>query len=139
MSKVYKILQIFTTINQTTFLSNLLKFLLDINPATPMSASDRAALPTVGVDTTSTPGRTYLTLQYRQSPAASGVSVGVQTSTDLQTWQTVTSAVPQPTGVDAGTGDPIMEVKVDVTDQPVSFIRLQVTNQSSTFGLPTPN
>jgi hypothetical protein len=64
------------------------------------------------------------------------VTVSIQTSTDLQVWQPV-SQLPQSAGVDATTGDPMMEFKVDVTGQSKSFIRLQVVNGSS--GLPTVN
>lgn len=47
-------------------LSNLLKYLYDIDPGRPMVASDLAALPSVDIDTTATPGT-----QYPPSPIAS--------------------------------------------------------------------
>ena len=106
---------------------NLLKYLTDIDPNVPMSATDRAALPAVGVDTTTTPGTEYLTLTYRQSAAMIGVIVNVQTSNDLQTWKTVDPPdLFQQVGTDSTTGDPIMEVGVKLTGSANQFIRLEV-------------
>lgn len=105
---------------------NLLKYLFDINPTTPMSAADRAALPVVGTTTyLETP---CLTLTYRQNPLVSGLTVNVQTSSNLQTWQTVTPTFTQSAGVDSGTGDPLVEVGVSVTNPTKQFIRLNVTS-----------
>jgi len=58
---------------------NLLKYLYDINPTQPMSASDRSALPVAGIDTTSTPGTSYLMLTYRENNGMFGIGVTVQT------------------------------------------------------------
>ncbi len=73
---------------------NLLKYLYDINPAQPMSATERAALPTASM---TTDGVTeYLTLTYRQYALKAGLSVNVQTSTDLKIWSNDTDPGDQP-------------------------------------------
>jgi hypothetical protein len=105
---------------------NLLKYLYDINPTTTMSATDRAALPVLGIEPTATPDTSYLTVTYRQNALATGITVNLQASTDLQTWTTVTPDVDQQTGVDPSTGDPIVEMGVSVLNAvPKKFIRLQ--------------
>jgi len=103
---------------------NLLKFLFDIDPAVPMSTTDKAALPQVALTTVA--NVSYLTLTYRQSPTASGITVNVQTSPDLQTWTTVTPGLSQIVGIDSPTGDPIMQVGVKAVGAKL-FIRLNVT------------
>jgi lysophospholipase L1-like esterase len=106
--------------------SNLLKYLFDINPAAPMSASDLAALPSMGMTTLS--GSSYLTLSYRQNPSETGLTVNVQISPDLHTWQTVTPNFTLNTGTDPATGDPLIQVQVLLapgTSQ--EFLRLNVT------------
>lgn len=107
---------------------NLLKYFYDINPAVPMSATDFAAMSTSDVDTTTTPGTTYLTLTYRENAKATGVTAHVQTSTDLQTWTTVTPDISHQTGTDPNTGDPIYEVEVNTNGATSEFIRLNVTS-----------
>ena len=116
--------------------ANLLKYLYDIDPSTPMTATDYAALPTLGTTTT---GETqYLTLTYRQYALETGITVNVQTSPDLKTWTTVAVAtMPSPTiletgvsiiqtGTDSTTGDPIIQAQVPITGTK-QFIRLNVT------------
>ena len=105
---------------------NLLKFLFDIDPAEAMLSSDKAALPQVG--TTVIGGTPYITLTYRQKPQASGITVNVQTSTDLQSWKTVTPDFTQTVGTDSITKDPIIEVEVKTTSPAREFIRLNVTS-----------
>jgi hypothetical protein len=106
--------------------ANLLKYLCDINPSGTMTATDLAALPTVG--TTSISGSSYLTLSYRQNPLVAGIVVNAQTSTDLQKWQTVIPSSIQQVSTDPVTGDPIIQVQVQVTPgTPAEFIRLNVT------------
>jgi hypothetical protein len=107
---------------------NLLKYVYDINPAAPMSASDFSAMSSTDVDTTTTPGTTYLTLTYRSNPRATGVTVQVQTSTDLQTWSTVTPSITRQVGTDSATGDPIVEDEVNTQGASTEFIRLNVTS-----------
>ena len=107
---------------------NLLKYLYDINPAVPMTPADYAALPASDVDTTTTPGTTYLTLTYRRYTLVTGITVNVQTSSDLQTWTTVTPNISQKIETDPNTGDPIMEVEVNTEGAPREFIRLYVTS-----------
>jgi hypothetical protein len=109
---------------------NLLKYLYDINPTVPMTETDRAALPTLGMTTTF--GIANLTLTYRQYASQTGINVQVQTSPDLQTWTTVTltstpiAYIVQKIGTDSNTGDPIMQVTVPYTGSK-EFIRLNVT------------
>ena len=105
---------------------NLLKYLFDINPSSPMTASDHAALPTVEIDTTTNPQTPYLALVYRQYASETGIEVNLQTSTDLKTWTTVTPSISQQVGTDITTGDPIMEIGVIATGSK-QFIRLDVT------------
>jgi hypothetical protein len=106
--------------------TNLLKYLCDINPSRPMTAADRAALPIVGMTTVN--GTTYLTLTYRQYAMETGITINVQTSADLQTWTTVNPPdLSQQVGTDGTTGDPIMEVGVAVNGTKKQFIRLNVT------------
>jgi uncharacterized repeat protein (TIGR03803 family) len=113
--------------SSTDGVPNLLKFLCDISPNIPVRGIDRTELPTVGSDTTTTPGREYLTLTYRQSAAENGLTIGLQTSSDLRTWTTVTPDISQPIGLDGN--DTIIEQGVDVTDTPKLFIRLKITSQ----------
>jgi hypothetical protein len=83
---------------------NLLKYLYDIDPSVPMSASDRGALPTVGIDSTTDPDAEYLTLTYREYALKTGIT-------------------------DSNTGDPIMEVGVIIPSTTTrQFIRLNVTS-----------
>jgi hypothetical protein len=106
---------------------NLMKYLAHIDPTVPLSPSDRAALPTVGIDATT--GIAYLALTYRQSAGATGVTMTLQTSTDLNTWQTVnTPDIDRQMGSDPTTGDPIMEMGVKASGSGAQFIRLNVTS-----------
>jgi hypothetical protein len=108
---------------------SLLKYLCDIDPTTPMTAADHAALPTLSLDTTSVPGSAYLALIYRQSAGEVGVGVVLETSDDLQTWARVPGAdlLSQQVGTDATTGDPIVELGAKADGSPQQFVRLQVT------------
>lgn len=107
--------------------SNLLKYLFDINPTQAMSDTDRAALPVVEIDSTTNPNAPYLMMTYRQNPALSGVTVNVQTSTDLAAWSTVMPDLSGQSGTDLTTGDPMMRVRVKTNGVPKLFIRLNVT------------
>ncbi len=104
--------------------SNLLKYAFNINPAQPMSAGDRAALPTGAITTSN--GTQYLSLAYRQYASLSGVTVSVQTSPDLVTWTTVDNPTVLASGTDPVTGDPTTQVGVPVSGSS-EFIRLDVT------------
>jgi hypothetical protein len=90
-----------------------------------MSAADRAALPTLGMATVN--GTDYLTLTYRQYAFETGLTIGVQTSSDLQNWSPGVSTLSQQVGTDPNTGDPIMEVGVPVNGLSKQFIRLQIS------------
>jgi len=115
-----------TAMPQNDGVPNLLKYLYNINPTGPMSATDRAALPTVGMTTTG--GVDYLTLSFRQYALKTGITINVQTSSNLQTWTTVSPLdISQQLGTDSTTGDPIMEVGVKLTGATKQFIRLNVT------------
>jgi hypothetical protein len=108
---------------------NLLKYFYDINPTAPLTTTDRAALPQFAM-TTASGGAPELTLTYRQLSTKTGLSVHVQTSSDLKTWTTDTTPAdqPQPTGtLDPNTGDPIMRVTVPASG-PVAFLRLSITS-----------
>ena len=113
---------------QSDGIPNLLKYLYDIDPTGSMSVTDRAALPTAGTDTTTTPGTEYLTLTYRQYALETGITIHVQSSPNLQAWTTVTPDISRQIGTDPTTGDAIMEVGVIVPSIATKqFIRLDVT------------
>jgi len=117
-----------TATPQNDGIPNLLKYLYDINPTIPMSATDRVALPALGIDDTTTPGTEYLTLTYRENRLMTGITVHLQISSDLQTWTTMNSPdLFQQVGADSG--DPIMEVGVKLTGAKKQFVRLNVTSQ----------
>lgn len=105
---------------------NGLKFLFDLNPAAPMSASDSSALPQAGIELSG--AIQYLTLTYRQNPQAISLGVNVQVSPDLtpNSWQTIAPDITENLTPDAVTGDPRVRLKVNVTGQQRKFIRLQV-------------
>ena len=103
---------------------NLLKYFFDINPTQSMSTEDRAAPPEVGIITPNG-GPSYVTLTYRQNPRVTGITANIQTSSDLQTWQTVTNPNLTQTGTDPNTGDPIMQFQSAITG-PKQFFRLNV-------------
>jgi hypothetical protein len=107
-------------------MSNLLKYLFDINPTQPMSATDRAMLPAIALDATTSPGTPYLTLTYRQNSSA-GAIVNVQTSPDLYSWTTIVPDLSEQYGLDQVTGDPIMRVGVKTNGARKLFLRLNVT------------
>lgn len=102
---------------------NLLKHLYNIDPSRPMTVADRNALPEVDMPNIS--GTDYLTLSYRQNANLSGVTVLLQTSTDMKTWTTVTPDISGQISTDASTGDPIMRVGV-TPGTGRKFIRLNV-------------
>jgi len=115
-----------TATPQNDKVSNLLKYLNGSDPSRPMAATDRAALPTVSM--TATNGNPCFVMNYRQNPLASGITVNVQTSSDLKAWTTVTPSSIQQVSTDATTGNPIMQVQVPITTgTPKQFLRLNVT------------
>jgi len=117
-----------TATPQNDGVPNLLKYVYDINPSQAMSTNDYNAMPATDVDTTTSPGTTYLTLTYRQYAKVTGVTIQVQTSPDLQTWTTVTPSIVKQIGTDPNTGDPIIEDEVNTNGQAAEFIRLNVTS-----------
>ena len=90
-----------------------------------LTASDHAALPTVSVATNG--GTQMLALTYRQNAMQTGVTVNIQTSSDLKTWQTVANPTFLEIGLDSVTGDPILQAQVPLNAGP-QFIRLNVTS-----------
>jgi len=109
--------------------SNVFKYLHNIDPMLPLTAEDRASsLPRLGLERVG--DFDYLTLTYRDNPLATEITVEVQTSSDLAAdpWGTVTPDVteilPEP---DPTTGDPIRRVKVNVSGEDRAFIRLKVS------------
>jgi uncharacterized repeat protein (TIGR03803 family) len=104
---------------------NLLKYVCDINPGQAISAADRGALPTLGMDTTSNPGTDYLTLTYRQSASMAGVVVNVEVSTDMETWTPVVPDIAKSVGTEGN--DTIMEVGVNASGASKKFMRLNLT------------
>jgi hypothetical protein len=105
--------------------ANLQKYAFDINPTTPTSATDHAALPKIGSAMVS--GQQVLTLTYREYALETNISYNVQSSPDLQTWTTMSKPTIVPDGQDPNTGDPIMQAQVPVTSAH-QFLRLQVTS-----------
>jgi hypothetical protein len=120
-----------TAAPQGDHVANVLKYLCDIDPSQPMTSSDQQALPTVDIDSTTTPNTTYLALKYRESPVQGGAGVTLQMSSDLKTWTNATPTIDQPVGTDTATGDPIMEIGVTMSSQTRrQFIRLNVSAPS---------
>jgi uncharacterized repeat protein (TIGR03803 family) len=107
----------------------LLKYLFDASAANSMTASDHAAMPAVGLDSTSVSGKDFVALAFRENPAMTGVTVTLESSDDLQNWTTVPPAnlLSQQIGTDATTGDPIMEMGAQSDGSPHQYVRLNVT------------
>jgi hypothetical protein len=111
----------------------LFKYLYNINPTRAMDDADRAALPVVGMTTSG--GLTYLTLTYRQFAGQTGLTIQLQTCSDLKSWVPIVQpgqpATPPPfsqqLGTDSETGDPIMEVGALANGLKTQFIRLSVS------------
>jgi hypothetical protein len=114
-----------SAIPQHDNISNLEKYVLDINPARTMQLSDFGALGAGGIVTYN--GALCQTLTYRENPAITGITVNVQTSPDLKTWTTVTPSFTRNIGTDTSTLDPIIEVGVP-TNGASQFLRLQVSS-----------
>jgi chitodextrinase len=103
---------------------NLMKYLFDIDPTKSLGSGDRSALPHVGALTIA--GTSYLTMTYRENPHCSGISVSVETSSDLVNWTLVANPTVSQVGTDAATGDPIVQARVPSAGT-TEFIRLAVT------------
>ena len=115
-----------TATPQNDGVPNLLKYFYDIDPSAPMSSADRAALPALGMTTIDDVN--YLTLIYRQYAMETGVTVNVESSTDLKTWTAVTNPNMTQIGTDPDTGDPMMQVQVPVpAGTSRKFLHLNVT------------
>jgi len=114
-----------TATSESDGVPNLMKYLFNINPSGEMTAADRAALPAVGIVYIGS--TSYLTLTYRQYALQTGITVNVQTSSDLQNWQTEANPTIAEIGLDSVTNDPIMQVTVPAYAG-AQFIRLNVTS-----------
>ena len=102
---------------------NMLKYVCDIDPSAPMTATARANLPSVGSATSG--GQHFVTLTYHQNSSLSGVTINLQTSPDLQTWTTVTNPIFVETGIDSN-NDLIIQAQASYTGAR-QFVRLNVT------------
>jgi uncharacterized repeat protein (TIGR03803 family) len=113
---------------------NLLKYIFDIDPTGPMTATDRAALPVAAMTTVG--NVSYLTLTYRQFQFETGVTIQIQQSSDLKTWlpaapsgqPAVAPDLQQQVGTDSNTGDPIMQVGFRAATTGNQFIRINVAS-----------
>ena len=102
---------------------NLLKYALRLPPLTPASAAN--GLPEVSLLTEA--NRRYLALTYRRNAAARDLSyrIGVTDALDSGLWDSI--APPEEAlGIVPGTGDQIIRRRVEVTNAPAKFIRLEV-------------
>jgi len=68
-----------------------------------------------------------MTLTYRENPDALGVTVSVEMSMDMQSWQTVTPDFVTNLSPDPATGDPIIELGVKTNGNSGMFMFLNVT------------
>lgn len=107
-----------TATPQNDGVSNLIKYVCDINPSGPMDDIGRSALPLVGTN------GNYLTLTYRQNSTINGATINVQSSTDLINWSNVPV---QALYTDSFTGDTFMQGQADATGASKMFIRLHVS------------
>ncbi len=119
-----------TALSATDKIPNLLKYFFDIDPGVPMTPADHTAMPALGSFTDSG-GTAYLTLTFRQFVGATGVSVTLQSSPDMQDWTNVAPAdlISQQVGTDSVTGDPIMQMGARMAPAGQQFLRLNVTLQ----------
>jgi hypothetical protein len=97
-------------------LTNLQEYFHGLHPRNAATASERAALPQVGVEPPTGP-RQFITLTYRQSARATLASVQLQSASALENnpWAPTTPTVTEQLGPDPETGDPRVRLKVAVT------------------------
>lgn len=100
--------------------SNLIKYLCGFAPNVPVPEPGRSLLPTVST----TNNGQFLTITYRQSPAALGLTIQAQSSSDLVNWSPLTSTT---VGTDSGTGYPIMQAQVSTVGVSKEYLRVNVT------------
>jgi hypothetical protein len=109
--------------------SNASEFFHNLDPLVPASATDRAALPQVGIEPPiGTPQ--FLTLTYRMNARALLTSVEHQISLTLGggTWTAVTPDVTENLAADPVTGDPRVRVKFSIAPgETKKFLRLFLT------------
>jgi hypothetical protein len=107
----------------------LLEFFLNLDPATPQSAADRAAaMPQVALEP-ATGNPTYLTLTYRRNARASVSDVAYEISPTLGsgTWVVTTPSAIENLTPDGSTGDPRVRVKFLIPNgETKRFARLKV-------------
>ena len=98
---------------------NLLKYLCNIKPGTPITAAERGNLPALTVS------GGFLLLKFHENPALLDMTVNVQTSPDLQTWTKVTSPTIVQIGTDSN-NNYIMQVEVPQSGTQ-QYIQLNLT------------
>lgn len=105
---------------------NLLKYLFNINPLFPISATDRNALPAAGTEIVG--GARQLTWTFRTNAAAADVRFELQAITNFQvgTWQPLTPDGIQILSREPVTGDQTIRIKVNASDATRKFLRLKV-------------
>lgn len=110
-------------------IDNLSEFFHNLDPATTASASDRAALPQLGVEPpTGTPQ--FLTLTYRINARAilTGIEHQLSTPLSLGSWITTAPDVTENLSPDPITGDARVRLKFSIAPgETRKFLRLQLT------------
>ncbi|QUE53078.1 hypothetical protein KBB96_09320 [Luteolibacter ambystomatis] len=109
---------------------NLVKFFLNISPAAPMTAADRAALPVPRVEKVG--GVSYFTLTYRRSGIATDITANLQVlgGTQADSWSVLAPDLVTTT-TDPATGDQTVTLKVAMAGREKRLFRLLVTSPSA--------
>lgn len=104
---------------------NLLKYAFGIDPATAMTAAARELLPQVAMRTEN--GTAYLSLTYVLNNWVDGITCRLESSDDLQTWQTRTPDILRYLASNQTDGYTMLEAEVRMDDTPRRFLRLNVS------------
>ncbi|MEY2540112.1 MAG: trimeric autotransporter adhesin [Verrucomicrobiota bacterium] len=113
---------------------NAFEFYFNFDPNVSLTSAERAALPSVGLQSTSDNNSvsTYLTFTYRRRIESSGFPVKVSVSDDLLTWDDSETQI-EPVGTPIPTGDNITEtvtvrLKTPINQGPIThkFFRLKL-------------
>ena len=110
-----------TATPQRDGVTNIQKYFSNIDPTRPVTVNDRAALPNANVTTYNS--IRYVAMTYRQSATLTGLTVQVQTSTDLKSWTTVTPTTLSSVS-DSITKDSTITAGVPTGSAPQMFMRL---------------
>jgi hypothetical protein len=115
-----------TIVNNQAGIKNLMAYALGANPYT----ATVALLPTNG--TASSSGSKYLTLNFTRNMAATDITYTVQGSSDLSTWNTISSysggSWTPSANVTDNAGVVAVQVTMPMNLAPRRFLRLQVTH-----------